>query len=105
MAGPTGSEPVIFPSFAGSLFQGNKFFFIATTPGVEGEEFYVSDGTAAGTTMLRDINPGANSGVDATNLSAFIPRINSISRQTMAAMEMNCIVEWGSRRCGYHDGS
>lgn len=71
VAGPTGSEPVIFPSFTGSLFQGNKFFFIATTPGVEGEEFYVSDGTAAGTTMLRDINPGANSGVDATNLSAF----------------------------------
>ena len=71
--GATGSDPLILPDFFGngSLFQGNKFFFIANTPGVEGNEFYVSDGTPGGTSLLKDINPGPANGFDGTNLSWF----------------------------------
>lgn len=43
------------------LFQGNKFFFIATSD-AEGRELWVSDGTLANTRIVKDINPGtANS--------------------------------------------
>jgi len=67
-----GSDPLILPNFFGAgLFQGDKFFFIANTPGVEGQEFYVSDGTPGGTLLLNDINPGPASGYDGTNLSWF----------------------------------
>lgn len=45
-----------------SLFQGNKFFFIAGTA-AQGTEVWVSDGTLANTNILKDINPGAASGV------------------------------------------
>lgn len=68
-----GSDPVILPNFfgGGALFQGDKFFFIANTPGVEGQEFYVSDGTAAGTKLLKDINPGPANGYDGSDLAWF----------------------------------
>ncbi len=72
VTGPSGSDPFILPNFSGSgLFQGNKFFFTANTPGVEGNEFYVSDGTPGGTFLLNDINPGPANGFDGINLSWF----------------------------------
>jgi len=69
----SGSDPIILPNFfgGGALFQGDKFFFIANTPGVEGQEFYVSDGTASGTHILNDINPGPANGYDGTDLAWF----------------------------------
>jgi len=38
---------------------GNKLIFVASTPEL-GLELYVSDGTAVGTTFLKDINPGSS---------------------------------------------
>jgi ELWxxDGT repeat protein len=71
VAGPLGSFPFIFPAFsytAGSfttpLFQGNKFFFMARTAD-KGSELWVSDGTAAGTKMVKDINPDAEDAITA----------------------------------------
>lgn len=51
-----------------NLFQGNKFFFVAGTA-AEGREVWVSDGTLANTTVLKDINPGAADGIDLSNIS------------------------------------
>jgi ELWxxDGT repeat protein len=45
-----------------TLFQGDKFFFIASTDD-DGRELWISDGTLANTTMVKDINPGAESGM------------------------------------------
>jgi ELWxxDGT repeat protein len=57
------SEAFILPNFFNNgLFQGNKFFLMATTA-AEGNELYVSDGTAGGTTLLKDINPGPSDGL------------------------------------------
>lgn len=70
-AGPTSSDIFILPDyFTNGLFQGNKFFFVANTP-AKGYEYYVSDGTAGGTTILKDINPDAGNGFDVINLSYF----------------------------------
>ncbi|MCU0441179.1 MAG: T9SS type A sorting domain-containing protein [Bacteroidia bacterium] len=49
------SSPYRFKGF------GNKILFLRTTPN-EGEEGWVSDGTAAGTILLKDIYPGTESG-------------------------------------------
>ncbi|HEX8355805.1 MAG TPA: T9SS type A sorting domain-containing protein, partial [Segetibacter sp.] len=43
------------------LFQGNKFFVVASTP-EKGTELYISDGTSEGTVMVKDINPNEESG-------------------------------------------
>lgn len=43
------------------LFQGNKFFFAATTY-AHGAELYVSDGTESGTRMVKDLYPGPEFG-------------------------------------------
>ncbi|MBC7950181.1 MAG: T9SS type A sorting domain-containing protein [Chitinophagaceae bacterium] len=62
------AEVLTLPSFVGTgLFQGDKFFLIATTPG-EGREYYISDGTAAGTVLLKDIGPTTADGADENNL-------------------------------------
>ncbi|MEP6951529.1 MAG: ELWxxDGT repeat protein [Ginsengibacter sp.] len=45
------------------LFQGNKFFFTARD-GANGYELWISDGTLAGTHVVKDINPGAGNGID-----------------------------------------
>ena len=45
------------------LFQGNKFFFAATTD-AEGRELWVSDGTLANTRIVKDINAGAGGSTD-----------------------------------------
>lgn len=42
---------------------GSAFYFVAND-GVHGNELWRSDGTSAGTTLLKDINPGAASGGD-----------------------------------------
>ena len=69
-ADATGS-PFIFPNytvdintgnFSQPLFQGNKFFFRAGTV-AEGSELWISDGTLAGTHMVKNIGPGSADGV------------------------------------------
>lgn len=42
---------------------GDKLFFSAYTP-TEGRELWVSNGTAAGTSMVKDINPGVDNGIN-----------------------------------------
>ena len=49
------------PSFEPSAFNGRLFF--SANDGTNGTELYVTDGTAAGTTRLTDLNPGAGSAV------------------------------------------
>ena len=57
--------PYDFPGSGGTnpLFQGNKFFFTAGTM-VEGNELWVSDGTFAGTHIVKDINAGSGDGIN-----------------------------------------
>lgn len=45
-----------------NLFQGNKFFFAASTVD-EGYELWISDGTLPGTHIVKDINPGDKNGL------------------------------------------
>jgi ELWxxDGT repeat protein len=67
---PEGNEIVfLLPDFSftdfdytQNLFQGNKFFFAAATEAA-GIELWISDGTLAGTKMVKDINPGAGDGL------------------------------------------
>ena len=54
--GDKGSNPAAFVRFNGLLF------FQAYT-NTEGREIWVSDGTTANTRLLKDINPGASSGI------------------------------------------
>ncbi|MES2850929.1 MAG: T9SS type A sorting domain-containing protein [Bacteroidota bacterium] len=46
-----------------ALFQGNKFFFVGGSD-AEGKELWVSDGTIANTTIVKDVNPGTADGID-----------------------------------------
>jgi ELWxxDGT repeat protein len=54
-----GTQPVVnLPNWASDLYAaGGKIFFYANTP-AEGLEPWVSDGTAAGTHLLKDVIPG-----------------------------------------------
>ncbi|MES2850916.1 MAG: hypothetical protein V4685_17830 [Bacteroidota bacterium] len=45
------------------LFQGNKFFFTASTD-AEGRELWISDGTLANTRIVKDINTGPENSTD-----------------------------------------
>ena len=45
---------------------GNTIFFTQSTPGF-GEELWKTDGTDAGTVMVKDINPGGASGNEAAS--------------------------------------
>ncbi len=49
-------------TFTNPLYQGTKFFFQATTSS-NGTELWVSDGTAAGTKIVKDINVAAANGL------------------------------------------
>ena len=53
----------------------NNRLFFASVSGPSGGELYVSDGTSAGTVLVKDINPGASNGAiqssQPTNLIAF----------------------------------
>jgi len=53
-------------TFTNPLFQGNLFFFTASTD-TEGSELWISDGTLANTKIVRDIYPGTGNGVPATS--------------------------------------
>ncbi len=77
--GTGSSSPIILPDFfpllSGgtgdihtSLFNG-KIFFIADD-GTHGSELWITDGTDAGTVMVKDINPGSGSSM-ADNISWF----------------------------------
>ncbi len=48
------------------LFQGNKFFFTASTD-TEGRELWISDGTLANTRIVKDINAGTENSTDYTS--------------------------------------
>lgn len=71
VAGTDGSNPFIYTpyefdysagTFTVPLFQGNKFFFMATTPG-NGSELWVCDGTVDGTKIVKDIIQGPDDGI------------------------------------------
>lgn len=71
--GEESSLPFIFKpyvngnmGFSNLLFQGNKFFFAAFTVN-KGFELYVTDGTLAGTKLLKDINTGDQDGIESLN--------------------------------------
>lgn len=69
-AGADDSYPIFMPSYDNNyanpdyhpLFQGNKFFFSAFTLD-KGRELYVSDGTAGGTTLIKNLDNDINDGV------------------------------------------
>lgn len=72
-AGEESSLPLFFKpyvngyiGFTNQLFQGNKFFFAAFTTN-KGYELYVTDGTKAGTKMVKDIHAGMNDGIENIN--------------------------------------
>ena len=67
-----GAAPLIFIPYSvdfinqtltNPLFKGTKFFFAAGTS-AQGTELWASDGTVAGTNIVRDIYPGTGNGID-----------------------------------------
>jgi ELWxxDGT repeat protein len=54
-----------------SLFQGSKFFFAAGEVG-QGNELWISDGTLAGTSVVKDINSGTNDAIDFNNNFSYL---------------------------------
>jgi ELWxxDGT repeat protein len=59
--------PILFKNYSETngpdlLYQGNTFFFSAATA-AEGNELWKSDGTTGGTVMVKNIGPGAASGI------------------------------------------
>ena len=54
-----------------TLFQANKFFFTAGTT-TEGYELWISDGSLAGTHIVRDINTGTADGIDLTKGLSYV---------------------------------
>jgi ELWxxDGT repeat protein len=66
----TGLMPFLFVNYYStgfdpneSLFQGNKFFF-SFSDDAAGNELYLSDGTRAGTALVKDINIGTGNGIE-----------------------------------------
>ena len=57
-------------TFSQTLFQGKNFFFTGGTL-AEGYELWMSDGTPTGTSLVKDIYPGPDNGIDAGALSYF----------------------------------
>jgi ELWxxDGT repeat protein len=55
-------------TYSQTLFQGKNFFFTGGTV-AEGYELWMSDGSLTGTALIKDINPGANNGLDPGSLS------------------------------------
>jgi ELWxxDGT repeat protein len=64
-------------TFSQSLFQGSKFFFTARTP-AQGIELWISDGNLAGTSLVKDINPGVGDGIDSTGGVSYLYTTNQL---------------------------
>lgn len=58
--GARGSRPIVLG------VKSNGLVFIAANDGIHGNELWISDGTAQGTVLLKDINPGSASGIQNT---------------------------------------
>jgi ELWxxDGT repeat protein len=75
-AGPNGSQIQVAPPAMGSNMKDGKLYFFALDGSegftVYGKEPWVSDGTSAGTFMLKDINPGYNGSSELANIKHFI---------------------------------
>jgi len=72
----SGIPPVLCVPFssnsaAPNLFSNNRFFVVGGSAAT-GDEMWISDGTAAGTQVLKDINPGTGSGVDLTTNFSYL---------------------------------
>jgi ELWxxDGT repeat protein len=72
--GAASSNPIIFKNidfsgggFTNTLFNGKVFF--SANNGVNGTELWVTDGTVAGTVMVKDIRPGSGSGIPSNSFS------------------------------------
>jgi ELWxxDGT repeat protein len=57
-------------TFTQPLFQGNKFFFAARGT-AQGKELWISDGTAGGTGIVKDINTTGD-GIDSSNTGSYL---------------------------------
>lgn len=74
--GSKGSQIQVAPSAMGTNMKDGKLYFFALDGSegftVYGKEPWVSDGTSAGTFMLKDINPGFNGSSELANIKHFI---------------------------------
>lgn len=75
-SGSQGSQIQVAPSAMGTNMKDGKLYFFALNGSggftINGKEPWVSDGTAAGTFMLKDINPGFNGSSELANVKHFI---------------------------------
>jgi ELWxxDGT repeat protein len=67
---PGGTVKVTNQSAYSLRVAGSRLFFPSSTAD-SGQELWVSDGTEAGTRMIRDIRPGANGSIDGSSLTSF----------------------------------
>lgn len=64
---PGSGSAVVVEQFAPPLFRSSEFgdrLVFSASDGIVGRELWITDGTAAGTSLVRDINPGAGDGID-----------------------------------------
>lgn len=75
-SGSKGSQIQVAPSAMGTNMKDGKLYFFAADGSegytVYGKEPWVSDGTSAGTFMLKDINPGFNGSSELANIKHFV---------------------------------
>jgi len=75
-AGSQGSQIQVAPSAMGTNMKDGKLYFFAINGAggftINGKEPWVSDGTDAGTFMLKDINPGFNGSSELANVKHFV---------------------------------
>ena len=80
----SGSSTSIFPYWLTAV--GNTLYFGAND-GTYGYELWMSDGTASGTVMVKDINSGSGSSIPTTSQPLATP---SISKPTTEPTDTNC---------------
>lgn len=75
-SGSQGSQIQVAPSAMGTNMKDGKLYFFAINGAggftINGKEPWVSDGTNAGTFMLKDINPGFNGSSELANVKHFV---------------------------------